>query len=515
MIKTNLAEWNKKTSGKDREKFRIIILEIFFTFMFLILLKHLWKLQVVDGEKYAENFKLKTTKTIVEKGARGNIYDCNGNILAANKLVYTITLVDNGQYKTSREKQLFFNSLIYRLRKKLYQNGESFQNELKIAINSNGEYEYTVDGMALQRFKADIFGKRNPDEMTEEESAISASDLIKYLSENDKFGLYGAGEEEYSADELKEYGLPGEYTKEEILDIVGIRYMLSLYSYRKYQAVTIARDISSETMAYVLENKDSFTGIEVEEDWERVYEGGEAFAHILGYVGNISSEELEAADKENSEYFIDSVTGKSGIEQYFESYLQGINGEKTVVVDNVGRIVEDKEIVIEPAAGNDIYLSIDRDLQTAVYQILEQTLAGIVSSNLIDAKYFDKTKIRDSSEIRIPVFDVYIALIDNNIVSIENMKLENASDFEKQVAEKIYRKKDMVKSQLLSEFTDTPHSYEALSEEMQEYVSFVVRDSGLIDKEKTDEEDPAYIAWKRRKYQRKRFFISKFAKRMD
>lgn len=465
-----------RKSIKENSKPRIIILQVMSVFLCMILLRQLWRLQIVDGETYAENFELKITKTIVEKGARGNIYDCNGDILASNRLVYTITMTDNGVYESNRERQLALNSIIYRLREKLHQNGDRLCNEFKIMVNADGEYEYTVDGAALQRFKADIFGKRSPGEMSEEQSAMSASEMMQYLSANDQFALYGSGEKAYT-----------ELSKEEVLDIVAIRYMLSLHSYSQYQTVTIARDISPETMAYVLENKTSFPGIEVEEDWERVYEGGEAFAHVLGYIGGISTEELETLRLENAEYSMDSVVGKSGIEQYFETELQGTSGERTVIVNNVGRIVEEGEVLREASVGNDVYLSIDKDLQTAVYQILEQTLAGILSSNLIDAKYFDKTKIRDSVQIRIPVFDVYIALIENNVISIPQMRQEDASELEQDVVQVICRRKEMVQSQLLSELTETPHLCGALSEEMKECAMFVVRDSGVVSQDAADE----------------------------
>lgn len=458
-----------RKSIKENSKPRIIILQVMSVFLCMILLRQLWRLQIVDGETYAENFELKITKTIVEKGARGNIYDCNGDILASNRLVYTITMTDNGVYESNRERQLALNSIIYRLREKLHQNGDRLCNEFKIMVNADGEYEYTVDGAALQRFKADIFGKRSPSEMSEQQSAMSASEMMQYLSANDQFALYGSGEKAYT-----------ELSKEEVLDIVGIRYMLSLHSYSQYQTVTIARDISPETMAYVLENKTSFPGIEVEEDWEREYEGGEAFAHVIGYIGGISTEELETLRLENAEYSMDSVVGKSGIEQYFETELQGTSGERTVIVNNVGRIVEEGEVLREASVGNDVYLSIDKDLQTAVYQILEQTLAGILSSNLIDAKYFDKTKISDSVQIRIPVFDVYIALIENNVISIPQMRQEDASELEQDVVQVICHRKEMVQAQLLSELTETPHLCGALSEEMKECAMFVVRDSGVV-----------------------------------
>lgn len=487
-----LSMRNIQKTLKESSKSRILILQIMFSFLCIILLRQLWKLQIVDGKQYTENFELKITKTIVEKGVRGNIYDCNGNVLASNQLVYMLTMTDNGIYESNRERQLALNSIIYRLREKLHQNGDQLYNEFRIMVNADGEYEYTADGAALQRFKADIFGKRSPGEMSEEQSAMSASEMIQYLSADDQFALYGTGKKTYTSDELAKYGLPEKFaeelSKEALLDIIGIRYMLSLNTYRQYQAVTIARNISLGTMAYVLENKTSFPGIEVEEDWERVYEGGEAFAHILGYIGSISSEELETLKLENADYSMDSIVGKAGIEQYCETELQGTRKERTVIVNNVGRIVEEGEVLQKASAGKNIYLSIDKDLQIAVYQILEQTLAGILSSNLIDAKYFDKTKISDSVQIRIPVYDVYIALIENNIVSIPKMKRENTSDLksnlendlEEKIAQKIQQKKQEVKAQLLSELTDSPHVYETLSEEMKEYTSFVVQDSGLI-----------------------------------
>lgn len=482
----NSAAWNKKKTKKNSAKSRIIILQLLFTAMFLALLGRLWRLQMVEGEVYADNFLQKTTRTIVEQGVRGNIYDCNGNVLASNRLVNTIAMMDDGVYESNRERQLALNGVIYRLREKLHQNGEQLRHEIKIMVNADGNYEYTVDGTALRRLKADIFGKSNPEELTDEQAAISAAEMIEYLASDEQFALYGTGQERYTADELAQYGLPTEFSGEEVLDLVGVRYMLSLNSYRKYQAVIIARNISSETVAYVLENKEKFPGIEVEKDWERVYEGGEAFAHILGYIGNVSSEELETLREENTEYSMDSVVGKSGIEQYFERELQGTTGEKTVIVDNMGRIIEEGRVIREPGAGKDIYLSIDRDLQAAAYQILEQTLAGIISSNLVNAKHFDKKNIRDTVEIRIPVFDVYIALIENEIVSMEAMKGENASDLEKEIAGKILRKKEEAGEQILAELTDIPHTSDALSEEMREYASFIARDSGLIDRGKAD-----------------------------
>lgn len=127
-----------------------------------------------------------------------------------------------------------------------------------------------------------------------------------------------------------------------------------------------------------MENNEHLSGIEVGQEWERVYNGGAAFSHILGYVGKISAEELETYADADKNYTADSVIGKIGIEQYLESELQGIDGERQVTVNNVGKTVGEAAVIRESVSGRDVYLSVDMDLQITIYQILEQKLAGIM-----------------------------------------------------------------------------------------------------------------------------------------
>ena len=106
------------------------------------------------------------------------------------------------------------------------------------------------------------------------------------------------------------------------------------------------------------------------------------------------------------------MVGKSGLEQYYESYLRGKNGEKQVYVNNVGKI---NEVISQenPVSGNDVYLSIDIKLQEATYKLLEQEIAGIVYSKI------------KSGEI--PISDVYFALINNNVVDLTHFNASDAS----------------------------------------------------------------------------------------
>ena len=97
----------------------------------------------------------------------------------------------------------------------------------------------------------------------------------------------------------------------------------------------------------------------------------------------ISQEEYDELSADNDEYSLNDVIGKSGIEQVMDETLQGKKGSETVYVDSLGKVMETTER-IEPQAGNDVYLSIDKDLQEAVYNLLEQEIAGILYSKIVN-----------------------------------------------------------------------------------------------------------------------------------
>ena len=229
---------------------RLWLLQVILIVLCTLLLYRLWVLQIVNGEQYAMDYELKITRTVRESNIRGLIYDCNGEILAYNELVFTVTMVDDGEYASKREKQLSLNSMIYRVICKLASQHEKVNNELKIEVGADGNYEYTVTGNALLRFQADVLGIADVSKMTSEQRGMSAEDMVGYLAGNQRFALYGEGKDNYTGEELQAYGLPEAYTKEEALAVVGIRYMLSANAYRRYVPVTIARDVSEETAAY-------------------------------------------------------------------------------------------------------------------------------------------------------------------------------------------------------------------------------------------------------------------------
>ena len=407
-----------------------------FAIMVIILLSRIYDLQIIHGEEYANDFSVITTKERAIKSTRGNIYDRNGNVLAYNELTHSVTLEDNGSYASTRVKNLSMNSEIYHLIQLIESKGDSVDTNFHIVLNEHNMYAYDVTGTALLRFLADVYGYSKVDQLSETQKVTSAEDLMEMLITDRKYFLLtpkntakGKTDSIYTAEELAEYDLPEEFTKEEILKIVTVRYQLHTTSYRRYLPVTVASDVSDETMALVMEHQSELQGVDVVDDYKRVYNDSVYFAALLGYTGKASTEELDALRKEDNKYSSSSIVGKTGIEQVMETTLQGTDGSETVLVDNLGKVLEiRKNSTVQPKQGNDVYLTLDRDLQIATYKILEQRIAGIVLANLRDIKEYDSSGTTDTSSIPIASYDVYYAFVNNNMVDYRKFADADATE---------------------------------------------------------------------------------------
>lgn len=326
--------------------------------------------------------------------------------------------------------------------------------------------------------------------MDGEERSASAEEIVRLLA--DRFCIFAQDDRVYTAEELSRYGLPSEkeFDRQDLLDVTGLRYALSLQSYQKYLSVTAARDVSEETAAAVMENGDNLPGVGIREDSIRVYHGGEACAPVLGYTGRISVEELE--EKENEGLTAESVVGKTGMEQYLDETLQGKNGKKEVLVDNMGRVTEDLGVTEEAAAGKDVYLTIDLELQKKAYEILERKIADILLENLINEKTFDRTAVGDAAEIKIPVYDVYTALVTNRLIDVSRLRSEDASETERRVHDVFEQGKETVLREIETMLADDQLKYSSLTKEMQEYADFIVAELGVIDRKQAEEDSEIY-----------------------
>lgn len=482
---------------------RTTVLALVFIFMSCILIRQLFNLQIIQGEDYINKFQSRTTKTRVLKSTRGKILDRNGEVLATNVLSYSITFEDNGSYNSTREKNLTLNGIAYRVLQILEKNGDSISHSFHIVLDDNGQYVFDVgEGFTLNRFRADIYGCSLIDELTDEQKNATAEEMMAYLYGSSRFSIILEGEKAYSAEELESHGLPEQLTRQQILDMTIIRYELSTNSFKKYMPVTIAANVSEESVAAITENKNELQGIEVVEDSVREYIDDESMAPILGYTGKASAEELENLRKQNSDYSNDAIIGKAGIEQYMELTLQGTDGKETVSVDNLGKVLKiDEDTKVEPAAGNDVQITIDADWQSGIYQILKQRVAGVLLSKIEATKSFDYEGVQDAAQIRIPIYDVYNALVSNSVIDIEKFDDEDASDTEKNLYAKFQQKQRQVFDTISSRLNgENPPAYKDEDKQIREYLSYICNDMlrdtlKIISKDAIDTSDPTYKAW--------------------
>lgn len=472
---------------------RLFVLLIVILVLFFVLIRRLFALQIIDGEKYLNNFTLKIKKEITLNSARGNIYDRNGRLLAYNELAYSVTIEDN--YEASSTRNADLNSTILRTVNIVESHGDKIVSNFSIILNENDDYEFSVPDSRLPRFLADVYGHKTTDELTYEERNSTPDQVISYLCDSRNYGI---GQYVENEDGDSTFVPMMGYTKAEVLKIITVRYTLSTNSYQKYLSTVIAEAVSDETVAAIMENKYSLQGIDIKEELLRRYSDSEYMGHILGYVGNASQEDLQELVDSSHSYNMNDTVGKAGIEKAMEEELQGIKGKDVVFTDNVGKILETSEHV-DPKAGNDVYLSIDSELQRAVYNLLEQKLAGILVSKIVNQKEYNNSVVK-SSLMMIPVDDVYFALINNNVIDISRFASENAHPYEKKVYQIFLERREKELEKLREELLEKKTPYRDLPPEYQVYESYIVQrlnssNLGIILSSQVNREDPTYIAW--------------------
>lgn len=470
-----------------------------------ILIGRIFYLQIVNGEETLNDFTLKIQKERTVNSSRGKIYDRNGKLLAYNELAYNVTIED--VYESGKDKNHNLNETILRTVDVIESNNDKIIGDFNIILNENNQYSFTVEDKKKKRFLADIYGRSSVSELKYEEETASPDDVINYLCSYSKFGI---GESSDPMNPKDSFEVGKGYTKKQILKLINVRYAMSLNSYQKYIPTVIATDVSDKTVATLMENSDSLLGISIAEDNIRKYTNSMYFSQIMGYTGKVSEEELanlnnieiteENAEtaKQRNDYVMTDMVGKAGIEQTLETYLQGIKGSETVYVNNLGKVIESKKQV-DPIAGNDVYLTIDSDLQVAVYNILEQKLAGILVTKIQNVREYNPPEGTAASKYIIPITDVYYALFNNSVIDINHLSEADAKANESAIFQAFCNKKAQVYERLETEIKTTRTPYNNLSNEYQVYQSYVVtmlNENGVIKTSEVDVNDETYLAWK-------------------
>ena len=452
---------------------RVIPFVIIMILLFSILIQRLFTLQIINGESYKLSYTMKTQREVTTIGPRGNIYDRNGVLLAYSELAYSVVIEDCGYYDSTKIKNRTLNDIIYKTINIIEENNDTINYSFPIENTTYGVYRYTIEGNALQRFLRDIYGHKAISELTEEEKNATADQVIEYLCER------------YHIDKK-------EYSRQMVLKIIYVRYNLAANSYKRYISFTLAQNVSPETMASILESGSELIGVGIEEEYVRKYNYSIYMAHIIGYTGKISESELEELQQIDSSYTANDIVGKAGIEAANETTLAGKKGSTTMLVDTVGRV---QEITSEVAAqvGNDIYLTIDVELQKKIYDLMERRLSEILVTNIVEG---DETHGGLSNDVVMPVTRAYFALINNNIIDYK--KIAKSDTAAAQTVYSIFSTKKAEIMLLLNNEMISGTPYTLLSDDMKSYIKrmrSLLLEMNILDSEKITSDNELSKQW--------------------
>lgn len=486
-----------KSFVKDFFTNRLNVICILLMILFAGLIYRLFILQIVEGEEHLANFNYKIEKTISTTGSRGNIYDCNGNLLAYSELAYSVTMESSDEVAEMAEERsekenkkisesTVRNEILYKLIKILEENGDSIVYDLPLVMTSSGTLKFTESGTTLERFLKEIYSISNlealsGDDLLKAEAWLSATpeEVYEYLRTG-KNGPLGSG---------NMFDIDDSYSMEDTLKIMSLRYDFYMNRYSQATPITVANNVSEESIAAISEHENEMPGISIESNSLRRYNDAKYFSGIIGYTGNISSEEMEEYNEDGGDYTASDIVGKTGIEKTMEGTLRGKKGYENILVDNLGKVIKTVSKK-EATSGNDVYLTIDADLQKYAYNILERRLAGIILANM------EMDDNAEGNDIRFS--EVLFALIDNNVIDIGHFNSKSAKTNEKSVYQLYESKLTTIFRTIRSDFKNSNTTYNKMSEENQEYAEYVIdvmEEEGLFDTSKIDETSTIYLDW--------------------
>ena len=140
-----------------------------------------------------------------------------------------------------------------------------------------------------------------------------------------------------------------------------------------FESILIKQDAQLSDIAWVEAHNLEYPELRVEQQPQRRYPASGMLAHVLGYVGEISPEQLKQQSFKDKGLKPGDIIGQSGLEQVYDDYLRGRDGYREVVVDSRGRIQDEIETVA-PLPGRDLITTIDLDLQQSAEEQLQNSV---------------------------------------------------------------------------------------------------------------------------------------------
>lgn len=386
---------------KEAHHLRLYVLAALFFIVAAVYVGVLYDTQVNNYDYYYASSVRSIARSETVEAARGNITDRNGKVLVSSRSSYNLTF-DASLLEEDEDA----NEALLRLLQLCQSRGINWVDYLP--ISRSAPFAYTIDSLdstARSRFltylkdldlAADALAAyllehpallettdeegntENPadDILADEEldQAGKAQALLEELTSSQLTGamLEGAG---LSATRLialmrKDFGLSASFSVEEARLVLGVQYEIRSRNLAKTDPYVLAEDIDAEMISLL--NDGDYAGAKVTPSSVREYETTYG-AHILGYLGDITSEDDYRNTLAPLGYAMNDKIGRSGVEAAFESYLKGTDGTRVVSMNEDGKITGEYYSK-EPVPGNTVELTIDLDLQQAAEDALAATI---------------------------------------------------------------------------------------------------------------------------------------------
>ena len=400
---------------KKKKISRFFVLNIIMIVLFTTILSRLVYLQIYKHADYKERADISSTRLISEDAPRGKIYDSEGNILATNIQTYNLTYT-----KPNDENENFYETMsnVFKI---LSENGEEFQDDLLLKLDSNGRFyfDFKTDDADTKkivevRFKRDrglneeiekAEFKEKETDFTDDEIALVDKELLKISPEetfyklvkiynlqelvnpvpvqeegetnkayNARLEAYNDKYEEMSGKEILDEILT-KYSLKEVRQYMVVKDAIKMQSFKGYRAVDIAENIKQDTAFIVYQKLNDLPGIDVSIKPIRYYPYNTLASSTLGYLSSIDSSKETNYELRGYDASSDLI-GIAGIESAFEDQLKGVKGGTTVKVNSKGRVTEEL-FRLDSYPGNNVHLTIDKDVQYAAEQAMKDTMERV------------------------------------------------------------------------------------------------------------------------------------------
>ena len=418
--------------NKVNERFKII--KIFFLVAFSVIILKMLYMNIFQYDYYTNLADSKTYKEVTIKAARGEIRDRYGRLIAGNTNSFVVE-VSSDQLTASGNDA---NGIALKIMNKLIENNEDYEDNFPIIIDKNGNYSYTYDqNVSEYKEKNNIPANLNAKETFYylvdsliDDGTLKKSDrdlkpaelqkklnskgyyppilvsnftfteikdkndwlesFVKKTSSGEKIEVKKTDSAKVAFEKIRKYyEIDQSLSDQDARKILVVRNLIKSQGYKTYYPVTLASNVSEETISFVEENAANMSGISISSEPIRYYPNGSLASHVLGYVGKIPSQKLdEYLNNKEKEYQSDDIIGLTGIEATQEDNLKGIDGYKKVKVNATGKITDELEVK-EPVSGDTVYLTLDMDLQKVAEEGLEKTIKVANNGGTFKSDYGD------------------------------------------------------------------------------------------------------------------------------